>query len=66
MPPSVFAHDLRNDVVTLLRSCDNRESVTAQFNLDLDNLLDRINADSGSKFRPNCFGDAARRNELSV
>lgn len=56
----VIGADLRKDVDRLLRAYDDRDGVTAQFNL---NLLSRINRELDGSFELACFAHAARWNE---
>jgi dimethylhistidine N-methyltransferase len=57
---AIIGVDLKKDVKTLLAAYDDREGVTAAFNL---NLLTRINRELGGEFHPECFAHEARWNE---
>jgi dimethylhistidine N-methyltransferase len=58
---AIVGVDLRKDVDTLLRAYDDREGVTAQFNL---NLLARINRELGGHFQLERFRHTARWNNV--
>ena len=57
---AIIGVDLKKDVGTLLAAYDDREGITAAFNL---NLLTRINRELGGDFSPECFAHEARWNE---
>jgi uncharacterized SAM-dependent methyltransferase len=57
---AIIGVDLKKDVSTLLAAYDDREGVTAAFNL---NLLVRINRELGGDFSFDCFAHEARWNE---
>ena len=57
---AIIGVDLKKDVATLLAAYDDREGVTAAFNL---NLLTRINRELGGDFSPEGFAHQARWNE---
>ena len=57
---AIIGVDLKKDLSTLLPAYDDREGVTAAFNL---NLLTRINRELGGDFSPECFAHEARWNE---
>jgi L-histidine N-alpha-methyltransferase len=57
---AIIGVDLKKDVPTLLAAYDDREGVTAAFNL---NLLTRINRELGGDFSLECFAHQARWNE---
>ena len=56
---AIIGVDLKKDIETLLAAYDDREGVTAAFNL---NLLTRINRELGADFSPKCFAHQARWN----
>jgi dimethylhistidine N-methyltransferase len=58
---AIVGVDLRKDVGTLLRAYDDREGVTAQFNL---NILARINRELDGEFRLDRFRHEARWNDV--
>jgi len=58
---AIIGVDLKKDVATLLAAYDDREGVTAAFNL---NLLTRINRELGGDFSPEGFAHQARWNEV--
>jgi L-histidine N-alpha-methyltransferase len=57
---AIIGVDLKKDVGTLLAAYDDRDGVTAAFNL---NLLTRINRELGGDFSLECFAHQARWNE---
>jgi dimethylhistidine N-methyltransferase len=57
---AIIGVDLKKDVATLLAAYDDREGITAAFNL---NLLTRINRELGGDFSLECFAHQARWNE---
>jgi L-histidine N-alpha-methyltransferase len=57
---AIIGVDLKKDLPTLLAAYDDREGVTAAFNL---NLLTRINRELGGEFRLDGFAHEARWNE---
>jgi L-histidine N-alpha-methyltransferase len=57
---AIIGVDLKKDLSTLLPAYDDREGVTAAFNL---NLLTRINRELGGDFSPEGFVHEARWNE---
>jgi dimethylhistidine N-methyltransferase len=57
---AIIGVDLKKDVATLLAAYDDREGITAAFNL---NLLTRINRELGGDFSVECFAHQARWNE---
>ena len=57
---AIIGVDLKKDVGTLLAAYDDREGITAAFNL---NLLTRINRELGGDFSPECFAHEARWNQ---
>ena len=57
---AIIGVDLKKDVGTLLAAYDDREGVTAAFNL---NLLTRINRELGGDFSLESFAHEARWNE---
>jgi uncharacterized SAM-dependent methyltransferase len=59
---AIIGVDLKKDVRTLLAAYDDREGVTAAFNL---NLLTRINRELGGNFSTECFAHEARWNEVA-
>ena len=58
---AIIGVDLKKDVETLLAAYDDREGVTAAFNL---NLLTRINRELGGDFSLEFFAHEARWNEV--
>ena len=57
---AIIGVDLKKDLSTLLPAYDDREGVTAAFNL---NLLTRINRELGGDFSHECFAHEARWSE---
>jgi L-histidine N-alpha-methyltransferase len=57
---AIIGVDLEKDIATLLAAYDDREGITAAFNL---NLLTRINRELGGDFSHECFAHEARWNE---
>ena len=53
--------DMVKDEATLVRAYDDRDGVTAAFNL---NVLHRLNKELGANFDPRCFRHRARWNRL--
>jgi len=53
--------DMVKDVATLVRAYDDRDGVTAEFNL---NILHRLNRELGANFDTNCFRHRARWNRV--
>ena len=60
---AIIGVDLKKDIETLLAAYDDREGVTAAFNL---NLLTRINRELGADFSPKYFAHQARWNEADL
>jgi dimethylhistidine N-methyltransferase len=57
---AIIGADLRKDIATLIAAYDDRDGVTAEFNL---NLLARINRELGGTFALDQFAHEARWNE---
>jgi len=53
--------DMVKDVATLVRAYDDRDGVTAEFNL---NILHRLNRELGANFDTSCFRHRARWNRV--
>jgi dimethylhistidine N-methyltransferase len=60
---AIIGVDLKKDVETLLAAYDDRDGVTAAFNL---NLLTRINRELGGDFSPDRFVHEARWNDAEA